>query len=338
MAVQPFVAMGLIAFAGLGATTAMAQSLATPAEFPPRSYSAAQFVDSEGCAFVRAGQGDFVTWVPRVTRNREQLCGFVPTFGSAPPEPAAPIAVVSSASSAPIVALAEPVDPAPSTVQRSIGEVCAGKSGVLPGYVTSGGRPVDCGPAGTEVKAAPEVAPVAVSAPVVTAAAPVVVPVPAEVPVVIADVPAPEPALRRVTRAEICAEIAATGKIVMDAATDAPVACPMIVAVNGQPAAPTAPMVAAAPTAPGLQAPAVTVAPTPARQSAATPRRATGPFSIFQKTPVPASNPDPATVAGESLAPPPGYRAVWTDGRINPQRGLRRITAEEAAAMGLAVQ
>jgi hypothetical protein len=50
-----------------------------PANFPPTSYAGTMFVDSAGCVFIRAGKGNRVTWVPRVTRSRQMVCGQRPT-------------------------------------------------------------------------------------------------------------------------------------------------------------------------------------------------------------------------------------------------------------------
>ena len=58
---------------GLVGHAAHAQSSGVPAEFPPASFDGNQFVDSDGCAFIRAGVGGAVTWVPRVDRRRNQL-------------------------------------------------------------------------------------------------------------------------------------------------------------------------------------------------------------------------------------------------------------------------
>ncbi len=76
--------LGALGFAlGLGLAPANAQALRDakgPVNLPPASFKGPQYIDNRGCAFIRAGRGGQVQWVPRVTRSRQQICGLQPTF------------------------------------------------------------------------------------------------------------------------------------------------------------------------------------------------------------------------------------------------------------------
>ncbi|MEW2915039.1 SPOR domain-containing protein [Leisingera sp. JC11] len=81
MKITRIIALAIIA-GTTGAAGIQAQTLREtrpPAEYPPASYKGNQYVDSRGCIYIRAGIDGNVTWVPRVTRSRKQICGYAPT-------------------------------------------------------------------------------------------------------------------------------------------------------------------------------------------------------------------------------------------------------------------
>lgn len=55
-----------------------------PAELPPAGYAGLQYVDTLGCAFLRAGTDADPVWVPRVTAGGAPLCDNPPSGNRVP--------------------------------------------------------------------------------------------------------------------------------------------------------------------------------------------------------------------------------------------------------------
>lgn len=93
-----------------------------PRELPPADYDAAQYVDSAGCVYIRAGVDASVVWVPRVTRDRKQVCGYPPSLppSAQPAEttPAQAQAQTQAQTRAPETSTAAPPRPAPAAAPK----------------------------------------------------------------------------------------------------------------------------------------------------------------------------------------------------------------------------
>lgn len=282
-----------------------------PAELPPASYTADQYIDSEGCAYVRAGLGTSATWVPRVTRDRQVLCGFRPTFARSAPRTPTQQPVASAPRSAP-----EPVEtvsaPAPTTAeamalaQRT--DACKGRP-LISARLLDGGTKlsVRCGPApepvgepvGEPIRITPQqpapVQPKPVQPRLVTAA-------PASAPAPVAQPAAPsESALSRARRVSAC-----KGAPVLSARYNS----------QGQLAVRCG-AVAVAAVAPVAK---------PAPQPVPSPAPVAQPLRVTVAAPASARTVQPVAI-------PKGYQTAWKDDRLNPNRAKGTAAGEAAMQM-----
>ena len=99
-------AAGRVILALVIALPGLARAELRPAENPPAGYAGMQYVDSKGCAFLRAGTDGAPLWVPRVSRGGVQLCNFPPSGKRVP--------IASADGTAATVAPDDPPAPAPA--------------------------------------------------------------------------------------------------------------------------------------------------------------------------------------------------------------------------------
>lgn len=95
----------------------------TPAEPPPPDFSGNQYVDSAGCVFMRGEIGGTVTWLPRLNRDRQQVCGYDPSYSSGmESEPAVAAAPEPEEANPAAPGKAEPETPAPNKTSGRYGK------------------------------------------------------------------------------------------------------------------------------------------------------------------------------------------------------------------------
>ncbi len=287
----------IVASCGLGYVQAQTLSNAqVPAEFPPSSYTARQYVDSNGCVFVRAGIDGQVTWIPRVNRKRSAICGFKPSL-SATARASAPKATQTTAAAEPTIITVPEAAPKKVTKRKVVKKTTTPKPVV--------------------VKRPKTVAATTVAA---TTAAPAV----AE-PVKVVKAPDPVKRVRRSkTGRQVCPGASALSdrylQVKVGRVRCGPQTMPHVTYAEGRGATPTYIAPSAVQPLPQTQ----TVQPiTIVRQQPTQITVSPAPRSVVATAPtriVPAHVYKGQISSQEGIYVPEGYKPIWTDDRLNPYR------------------
>ncbi|WP_169052681.1 SPOR domain-containing protein [Pseudooceanicola onchidii] len=331
----------------LGAAPVAAQNIIRPkdgpAEYPPASFTGKQYVDSEGCVFIRAGFEGQVTWVPRVARNRSQVCGFQPTnvAGATRAQPALPRSDVTEITAA-VPESGAPAETAPARVASvAAAPAAAPVVAARPQVITPAPAPVAASVAGPTVRVARPAAPVVrvPTAPVVEARPRVAAPV--------------QTAPRAVTSVDDpCGDLSPVGRQYMERGNGgfalrcgpqsdyAPYAAGSARVVAAAPRVIAPSYAAPAPAAVALpsyekRAPVVVAAPAPV-QARTTDRpvtrvvraRTTGQGYVSPQARVMPAPAYKERVMAQDVRIPKGYRPIWEDDRLNPRRAEQTLAGK----------
>jgi len=330
-------ALALVAIvSGTAASAYTLQQAAKPAEYPPASYRGDVYVDSRGCAYVRANIGTAVNWVPRLSSDRKSVvCGLTPTANvsrmasARPPAPPAPPpatamapAPTPAAAPAPAAPPATAAPAASTAIARTMTVTCPAPGSTARVRIGSDTVSVQCAPGQTTAKsyivrhgngertrliAQPAAAP----APVVTAAR--------------------APAATAPATSSARVRIGGTG-------TAATIAAPVV--TSG--AATVGTLRTATPTSAGggytfgngygLSSGPGAMDPVPSASGAVRRAPATGGTVVAPRgAPAPAATIAPAP-ATPRVVIPSGYRPAWDDDRLNPNRGPQTAYGDQQMA------
>lgn len=163
----------LFLYIGFAVSPAFSQSIDGPSELPPTTFEGTQYIDSQGCAFVRATVNGATSWIARVDQDRNPLCNFEPTFAWTLTETAAEQEtpeVVAAEDDADVNEVAAETTAVPETAAEAV-ESASADEAETPVISTDLSEDVATAPAPRPTApAAPRRATVAAPAPVVAAA------------------------------------------------------------------------------------------------------------------------------------------------------------------------